>query len=147
MAALERRLDLDLAQDRHDSLLAELVPLVQANPLNERVRGQLMLALYRSGRQDDALRVFREGRRALIEQLGVEPTPALMFAPADDRRSLPPVCSSSALVSMISRIGLSEIVRSAASTLSLISATLASTSSRPSAVDCTAMLAPEPATR
>ncbi len=77
MAALERRLDLDLAQGRHDSLLAELAPLVQANPLNERMRGQLMLALYRSGRQDHALRVFREGRRVLIEQLGVEPTPAL----------------------------------------------------------------------
>ena len=76
-AALERRFDFDLAQGRHVSLLAELGPLVQANPLNERIRGQLMLALYRSGRQDDALRVFREARRALVEQLGVEPTPAL----------------------------------------------------------------------
>jgi len=77
LSAYERRLELDLAGGRHDAVLAELLSLVQANPLNERLRGQLMLALYRCDRQSDALRVYREGRRALIDQLGVEPTPSL----------------------------------------------------------------------
>ena len=77
LSAYERRLELDLAAGRHDSVLAELLSLVQTNPLNERLRGQLMLALYRCDRQSDALRVYREGRRVLVDQLGVEPTPSL----------------------------------------------------------------------
>jgi predicted ATPase/DNA-binding SARP family transcriptional activator len=77
LSAYERRLELDLAEGRHDAVLAELLSLVQANPLNERLRGQLMLALYRCDRQSDALRVYREGRAVLVDQLGVEPTPSL----------------------------------------------------------------------
>ncbi len=77
LATHERRLELDLAQGRHDDVLAELVALVGHDPFNERLRGQLMLAHYRSNRQSDALRVYREGRAVLVDQLGVEPSPAL----------------------------------------------------------------------
>jgi DNA-binding SARP family transcriptional activator len=77
LAALEERVDADLACGRHTALVGELQPLVAAHPLRERLRGQLMLALYRSGRQAEALDVFQEGRRALVEDLGIEPGPAL----------------------------------------------------------------------
>ena len=72
--ALVRRCELDLQAGRHHAVLSELESLVQDHPTDERMRGQLMLALYRSGRQTDALRVFRDGRRTLVEQLGVEPS-------------------------------------------------------------------------
>ena len=72
--ALVRRCELDLQAGRHHAVLGELEALVQDHPTDERMRGQLMLALYRSGRQTDALRVFRDGRRTLVEQLGVEPS-------------------------------------------------------------------------
>ena len=58
-------------------LVAELERLVTANPLRERLRGELMVALYRSGRQADALQVYREGRRLLADELALEPGPAL----------------------------------------------------------------------
>jgi DNA-binding SARP family transcriptional activator/streptogramin lyase len=73
LAALERRIDADLELGRNAELLSELERLVQQHPLREHLRGQLMLALYRSGRQADALDVYRSGRRALAEQLGLEP--------------------------------------------------------------------------
>ncbi len=73
LAALERRIDADLELGRQEELLPELERLVRATPLRERLRGQLMLALYRSGRQADALDVYRSGRRILDEQLGLEP--------------------------------------------------------------------------
>jgi DNA-binding SARP family transcriptional activator/tetratricopeptide (TPR) repeat protein len=73
LCALEDRIELELASGRHAGLVAELVALVAAEPSRERLRGQLMLALYRSGRQAEALEVFREGRQVLVEQLGIEP--------------------------------------------------------------------------
>jgi DNA-binding SARP family transcriptional activator len=72
-AALEEQIDADLALGRHAELTGELESLVAAEPLRERLRGQLMLALYRSGRQADALAAYRDGRRLLIEELGIEP--------------------------------------------------------------------------
>jgi DNA-binding SARP family transcriptional activator/pimeloyl-ACP methyl ester carboxylesterase/tetratricopeptide (TPR) repeat protein len=77
LAALEDRIDADLALGRHHELVAELEPLVAEHEFRERLRGQLMLALYRCGRQADALQVFQSGRRALVEQLGIDPGPAL----------------------------------------------------------------------
>jgi DNA-binding SARP family transcriptional activator len=71
--ALEERIEADLALGRHSALVGELEALVGQHPLRERLRGQLMLALYRSGRQAEALEVYRDGRRALVEQLGIEP--------------------------------------------------------------------------
>jgi DNA-binding SARP family transcriptional activator len=64
LGALLRRCELDLAAGRHDVVLAELDALVRQIPTDERLRGLLMIALYRSGRQVDALQVYRDGRRA-----------------------------------------------------------------------------------
>jgi DNA-binding SARP family transcriptional activator/DNA-binding beta-propeller fold protein YncE len=77
LAALEDRIDADLALGRHDVLVAELRGLVADYPLRERLRGQIMAALYRCGRQAEALEIYRDGRRALQRELGLEPGPAL----------------------------------------------------------------------
>jgi DNA-binding SARP family transcriptional activator len=77
LAALEARVEADLDAGRDGELVAELSALVARHPLRERLRGQLILALYRSGRQSDALEAYRETRRMLDEQLGLEPSPAL----------------------------------------------------------------------
>ncbi len=75
--ALEDRVDADLALGRHRALVGELGELVERHPLRERLRGQLMVALYRSGRQAEALETYRDGRRILLDELGIEPGPAL----------------------------------------------------------------------
>jgi streptogramin lyase len=72
-AAVEQRIDAELALGRHAELLPELEALVREEPLRERRRAQLMLALYRSGRQADALDVYRKGRTLLADELGLEP--------------------------------------------------------------------------
>ena len=72
-AALEDRIDADLALGEHSSLVGELEVLVGEHPLRERLQGQLMLALYRSGRQADALDRYRAARSSLQEELGIEP--------------------------------------------------------------------------
>ncbi len=77
LALLEERLDLELQLGRHQRGIVQLEQLVAANPLREGFRGLLMLALYRSGRQAEALRIFQEGRQMLSEQLGLEPGPEL----------------------------------------------------------------------
>jgi DNA-binding SARP family transcriptional activator len=77
LAALERRVDVDLELGRHDHLVGELEALVAEHPLRERLRGALMRALYGSGRQAEALTVYRETRRTLVDELGIEPSPAL----------------------------------------------------------------------
>ena len=71
--ALEQRIDAELAAGRHAELVGELEALIAEHPLRERLRCQLMLALYRSGRQAEALDVYRHARRELSEQLGLEP--------------------------------------------------------------------------
>ncbi|MFE0351482.1 AfsR/SARP family transcriptional regulator [Streptomyces griseoluteus] len=73
LSATESYLELELALGRHHQLTAEIAFLVGDNPLRERFRGQLMLALYRSGRQAEALEVYREGRKLLQEELGLQP--------------------------------------------------------------------------
>ncbi len=77
LAALEERIEADLAVGRHEAVVHELEQLVGRHPLRERVRGQLMVALYRSGRQAEALEVYRDGRRTLADELGLEPSPTL----------------------------------------------------------------------
>ena len=77
LGCLEERIEADLAAGRHLELVAELESLVTENPLRERLRGQLMLALYRSGRQAEALEVYDDGRRRLAEELGLDPGRAL----------------------------------------------------------------------
>ena len=73
LAALEDRFDADLELGRHAGLIGELEAHIGEQPLRERPRGQLMLALYRSGRQAEALDAYREARRVLVEELGLEP--------------------------------------------------------------------------
>ncbi|MEU4983518.1 BTAD domain-containing putative transcriptional regulator [Streptomyces sp. NPDC021969] len=73
LAATELRVQLELELDRHEHLTGELEVLVGEHPLRERLRGQLMTALYRSGRRADALRTYRRGRDLLIRELGLEP--------------------------------------------------------------------------
>ena len=73
LAAVEERIEADLRLGRHVELVAELEGLVREHPLRERLRAQHMLALYRSGRQADALESFRDARRALADELGLEP--------------------------------------------------------------------------
>jgi DNA-binding SARP family transcriptional activator/WD40 repeat protein len=77
LAALMERLDADFALGRDAELIPELERLVDAHPLQERLRAQLMLALYRSGRQADALEAYRQTRDLLREELGLEPSRSL----------------------------------------------------------------------
>ena len=77
LGAVEDRIDAELAAGADGALVGELRELVAEHPLRERLRGQLMIALYRGGRQADALAVYRDGRQALKDELGIEPGPAL----------------------------------------------------------------------
>jgi DNA-binding SARP family transcriptional activator len=77
LAALEDRIEADLAVGSDGELIGELKSLVSSNPLRERLRGQLMLALYRAGRQADALGVYRQTSELLRDELGLEPSPPL----------------------------------------------------------------------
>ena len=77
LVAVEDRIDADLALGRHAELVPELETLVAAHPLRERIRGQLMVALYRDGRQAEALETYRQARTAMHEELGLEPSAAL----------------------------------------------------------------------
>ncbi|WP_423509373.1 AfsR/SARP family transcriptional regulator [Streptomyces xinghaiensis] len=101
---LEERAELQLRLGRHRTLVGELAALVQEHPFREQTRARLMLAQYRSGQRADALRLFREGRRLLVEELGIEPGPVLQSmqdmilrdSPALIRPEDDPVCASSA---------------------------------------------------
>jgi DNA-binding SARP family transcriptional activator len=73
LGAIEDRIDADLALGRHGNLVAEIEELVAAHPFRERLHGQMMIALYRAGRQADALTAYQTAREALVEELGIEP--------------------------------------------------------------------------
>jgi DNA-binding SARP family transcriptional activator len=77
VTAVEDRVEAELALGEHRRLAAELPGMVAAHPLRERLRGQLMRALYAGGRQAEALEVFEDARRTLAEELGVDPSPEL----------------------------------------------------------------------
>src|SRR5207248_586593 len=77
LEALEERIDAELELGAGAELVGELEALVRDHPLRERLRGQLMLALYRSGRQAEALDAYLAARKALVDELGIEPSPAL----------------------------------------------------------------------
>ena len=76
-AAREELVEAELELGRHSKLVGELETLVAENPLRERLRGLLMLALYRSGRQAEALDAYRQARETLVGELGIEPSPEL----------------------------------------------------------------------
>ncbi|WP_241480157.1 AfsR/SARP family transcriptional regulator [Nocardiopsis halotolerans] len=73
MDAIEAYLDIELRLGHHARLVSEITALVEAHPLRENLRAQLMLALYRSGRQAEALEVYRVGRELLVDELGLDP--------------------------------------------------------------------------
>jgi DNA-binding SARP family transcriptional activator len=77
LTALEDRIEAELALGRHAALCGELAQLVREQPLRERLSGQLMVALYRCDRQAEALRAYADLRATLVEQLGIDPSPAL----------------------------------------------------------------------
>ena len=77
LGVLEDRIDADLALGRHAALTSELEALARGHPLRERLRAQLMLALYRSGRQAESLEAYQQARHALVEDLGIEPSRSL----------------------------------------------------------------------
>jgi DNA-binding SARP family transcriptional activator/ABC-type oligopeptide transport system substrate-binding subunit len=128
LSALEQRLDADLATRRHAEVVGELESLVARHPFREVLWGQLMLALYRSGRQGEALITFDRARRTLAEELGVDPGPALQrmqqsilqqdpslepatalpasAAPATPARGLPPSAGTHRRATFRARIGL-----------------------------------------
>jgi predicted ATPase/DNA-binding SARP family transcriptional activator len=103
LATLEERIGADLALGREAELVAELEALARTYPLRERLREQLMIALYRLGRQADALGVYRETRQLLVEELGIEPGAELQrlerrilvqdesLAPRSRQERLPPI--------------------------------------------------------
>ena len=98
LSAIEMNIDAGLTLGRHDALIGELESLTSAHPMRERLWSQRMLALYRAGRQAEALRVFQDLRAQLVDELGIEPgtdvtwlehailsqDPALDFAPVPD---------------------------------------------------------------
>ncbi len=77
LGALEERNAAEFELDRHAELISELEALVAEHPQRDRLRGQLMLALYRSGRQAEALQAYQDARRTLVDELGIEPSPEL----------------------------------------------------------------------
>jgi DNA-binding SARP family transcriptional activator len=77
LAVLEDRIEAELEAGRHADLVGELESLADDHPLRERLRGHLMLALYRSGRQAEALQIYHDTRRVLVDELGIDPSPNL----------------------------------------------------------------------
>ncbi len=128
LAAMEARIDADLATGHHADLIGELEALVAEHPLRERLRCRLMLALYRSGRQAEALRAYRVAQRELSEDLGLEPggeltrlerailehDPALELAPEGSKPSRAPAPDRSLLVFPRSLAGLEALLSLAA---------------------------------
>ena len=113
LVAVEDRVEAELALGRHASVCPELEALVAEHPLRERMRAQLMVALYRSGRQTDALAVYRQASELLRDELGLEPSRALRelehailtqdasleLAPHEDARAQTVVCPFKGLAS------------------------------------------------
>jgi DNA-binding SARP family transcriptional activator len=99
LVAVEERIEADLMLGRHDDLVGELEALIAKNSLRERLRAQLMLALYRSGRQSEALAAYQDARNRLVEELGIEPGRPLRnlhqaILNQDPGLDLPPVAES-----------------------------------------------------
>ena len=99
LSVLEDRIEAYLSSGRHAELVGELEELIAEHPLRERLHGQLMLALYRSGRQAEALEAYQAARHALVEELGIEPGPDLqelnrLILNQDEALAAPPRASA-----------------------------------------------------
>jgi predicted ATPase/DNA-binding SARP family transcriptional activator len=95
-AAIEERVEDDLEAGRHADVVRELEALVRAHPQRERLRGQLMLALYRSGRQGDALKTYRAAREYMLDELGLDPSPELQQLERDVLAQAPALAAPAA---------------------------------------------------
>jgi DNA-binding SARP family transcriptional activator len=98
LLALEQRIEADLALGRHAEIVAELEALAREHPYREPLRAQLMRALYGAGRQADALEVYRSTRRLLVDELGIEPGPAIQQLEQAILRQDPALDSSPAVI-------------------------------------------------
>jgi DNA-binding SARP family transcriptional activator/DNA-binding beta-propeller fold protein YncE len=103
MTAVERRIEADLALGHHREVVPELEALIREHPLRERFRAQLMVALYRSGRQADALEAYRAGRRRSIDELGLEAGPELRSLEAKILAGSPELAAPRSRPSVIDR--------------------------------------------
>jgi DNA-binding SARP family transcriptional activator len=102
LTCVSDRIDADLACGRHAEAVGELEALVSEHPLRERLRGQQMLALYRAGRQADALAAYGDAREALLDGLGIEPSPDLRaLEAAIARHEVPPPAGVRRLVTCL----------------------------------------------
>jgi DNA-binding SARP family transcriptional activator len=124
LSAVLELVDCELALGQHEKVVAELETLVREHPLRERPRAQLMLALYRCGRQADALAVYRDARNALVDELGLEPGPELQelekaILTHDERLKAPPRTVPIVGVSSRRRLGMPAIVLGATLALAL----------------------------
>nr|WP_042177986.1 BTAD domain-containing putative transcriptional regulator [Kibdelosporangium sp. MJ126-NF4]CEL12897.1 Pathway specific regulator [Kibdelosporangium sp. MJ126-NF4]CTQ98581.1 Pathway specific regulator [Kibdelosporangium sp. MJ126-NF4] len=109
LTAVEDRIEVGLTLGRHAEMVAELTTLVAANPLRERLRGQLMLALYRCGQQAEALAVYRDIYRLLTDELGIQPDPQLQrlhrqMLAADPALNVPVASVTAATMPVISLV-------------------------------------------
>ena len=96
--ALEQKIEAELALGRHDDVVPELERLIGEHPLRERLRAQLMLALYRAGRQAEALQAYQDARSTLVEELGIEPGPELQRLERQILNQDPALAAPSAMV-------------------------------------------------
>ena len=104
LACQEDLIEARLASGHHDEVIDELERIVAANPLREAPRRQLMVALYRAGRQADALSVYQDGRRLLVDELGLEPSPELRALHASILRQEPELAPSPATDPPLARL-------------------------------------------
>ena len=152
LAAVEDRIDAELALGRHAALIGELEVLVREHPLRERVQAQLMLALYRSGRQADALERYRQARRMLIDELGIEPGPALQDLErailtqdpelGGARRPVPPAASSRRVGQLLALAGVLLLAAAVAATLKLLGGNRGSAALASASADSVALISP-----
>ena len=123
--ALERRIEADLALGRHADVVAELEELIAEHPLRERPRGLLMTALYRSGRQADALGAYRNARVVLVDELGIEPSGWLTALHAAILRQAPELSTTEEPATEARRsVLVAALVPQAASSLAALAAPL-----------------------
>ena len=98
LRALELKIDAELALGRHDDVVPQLERLIAEAPLRERFRAQLMLALYRAGRQAEALEAYQQARTTLVDELGIEPGPELQRLERQILNQDPGLAAPSAMV-------------------------------------------------
>jgi DNA-binding SARP family transcriptional activator/ABC-type branched-subunit amino acid transport system substrate-binding protein len=152
VAAREDRIDADLALGRHAALIGELEMLAGERPLRERLQALLMLALYRSGRQTEALACYQQARRGLIDELGIEPGPELQDLQrailtqdpelGGPRRRAPAAVSSRRVGRLLALAGVLLLMAAVAATLKLLGGTDGSAALASASSDSVALISP-----